>query len=140
MSGGQYLLGDYDTARDKFVVTQGGKFNHGASGPSGLHAPSATPDGNGGLIVIFNMNPGKPTSGWNQIMTLPWRLTVDGDVLQMEPAGDLSPLRQGHVSIGQTTLPANEELVLTDVLGDALELELYLDAGESPMVELNVLR
>ena len=140
MSGGQYLLGDYDTERDKFVVTQGGKFNHGASLPSGLHAPSATPDGNGGLIVIFNMNPGKPTSGWNQIMTLPWRLTVDGDDLQIEPAGDLSQLRQGHVSIGQTTLPANEELVLPDVTGDALELELELEAQTAPVVELNVLR
>ena len=33
MSGGQYLLGDYDTERQKFVVTAGGKFNFGASNP-----------------------------------------------------------------------------------------------------------
>jgi len=26
MSGGKYLLGDYDTGRDKFVVTNGGDF------------------------------------------------------------------------------------------------------------------
>jgi len=47
MSGGQYLLGDYDTERDKFVVTYGGKFNFGPSTPSGVHAPSAAPDGKG---------------------------------------------------------------------------------------------
>ena len=29
MSGGKYLLGDYDTERDKFVVTSGGDFNFG---------------------------------------------------------------------------------------------------------------
>ena len=29
MTGGQYLLGDYDKARDKFVVTDGGLFNFG---------------------------------------------------------------------------------------------------------------
>ena len=140
MSGGQYLLGDYDTARDKFVVTQGGKFNHGASTPSGLHAPSATPDGSGGLIVMFNMNPGKPTAGWNQIMTLPWRLTVDGDLVQMEPAGDLSPLRNDGTHVTGLELPANEELVLPGVSGDSLELELELDAQDAPVVELNVLR
>ena len=62
MSGGQYLLGDYATQREKFVVTHGAKFNFGASGPSGVHAPSATPDGEGGGIGIFNMKPGKPTT------------------------------------------------------------------------------
>src|SRR5690606_39865877 len=31
MSGGQYLLGDYDTDRDKFEVTHHGKFNFGAA-------------------------------------------------------------------------------------------------------------
>ncbi|MHC4074728.1 MAG: glycosyl hydrolase family 32 domain protein, partial [Planctomycetota bacterium] len=76
MSGGKYLLGDYDKKRDKFVVTAGGDFNFGPHAPAGVHAPSATPDGKGGVIVIFNMNPGKPTKGWNQIMTLPRRLTL----------------------------------------------------------------
>src|SRR5690606_25986283 len=40
MSGGQYLLGDYDTVRHKFNVTSGGKFNFGPATPSGVHAPS----------------------------------------------------------------------------------------------------
>ena len=139
-SGGQYLLGDYDTERDKFVATQGGKFNHGASIPSGVHAPSATPDGEGGLIAIFNMNPGKPTQGWDQIMTLPRRLTVDGDNVRIEPAGDLESLRTDPVEAGPFTLPANEEVVLDDVVGNALELEVEIDAQTAPMVELNVLR
>ena len=63
MSGGQYLIGHYDTERQqKLKVTAGGKFNMGPAGPSGVHAPSATPDGKD-VIVIFNMNPGKPTAG-----------------------------------------------------------------------------
>ena len=89
-SGGQYLLGDYDTERDKLVVTSHGLFNFGPSTPSGVHAPSATPDGEGGIIVIFNMNPGYPSEGWNQIMTLPRRLTLAGpDEVRIEPAGDV---------------------------------------------------
>ncbi len=141
MSGGQYLLGDYDKGRDKLVVTSGGLFNFGPSLPSGVHAPSATPDGKGGVIVIFNMNPGMPTEGWNQIMTLPRRLTLAGeDELRMEPAGDVESLRSDHRHIEAAALPANEELVLEGIEGNAMELELELDPKGAPMVELNVLR
>ena len=140
MSGGQYLLGDYDTERDKFIVTHGAKFNFGPYGPSGVHAPSASPDSEGGLVVIFNMNSGKPTDGWNQIMTLPRRLTVEGDDVFMEPAGDVESLRGDHVDIGPTVLPANEERVINAVRGNAVEISAEIDPGDTPMVELNVLR
>ena len=140
MSGGQYLLGDYDTDRDKFVVTHGAKFNFGPYGPSGVHAPSAVPDGEGGIIVIFNMNPGKPTKDWNQIMTLPRRLTVDGDTVFVEPAGDLKSLRGDLVRVDGQTLAANQEVVLDGVSGNAMEIVSEIDPKDAPMVELNVLR
>jgi beta-fructofuranosidase len=140
LSGGQYLLGDYDTGRDKFVVTHGAKFNFGPCRPAGVHAPSAAPDGSGGVIVIFNMNPGKPTDRWNQIMTLPRRLTVDGDRLFTEPAGDLESLRGEHIHVDPTLLPANQELVLGDVAGNALEIIAEIDAQNAASVDLNVLR
>jgi len=141
MSGGQYFLGDYDTARDKFVVTDHGKFNFGASSPAGLHAPSAAPDGNGGVIVIFNMNPGKPTKGWNQIMTLPRRLTLgDGETLLQEPAGNVESLRYNRQTVSSRTLPANEEVVLKNIRGNAMEIIAEINPKDAPMVELNVLR
>ena len=141
MSGGQYLLGDYDKARDKFVVTAAGLFNFGAAGPSGVHAPSATPDGEGGLIVIFNMNPGKPTQGWNQIMTLPRRLTlVSADEIGIEPTGDIESLRYDHQHVATTMLPANQEVVLDGIKGDAMELIAEIEPSDAPMLELNVLR
>ena len=142
MSGGQYLLGDYDMKRDKFVVTSAGLFNFGASTPSGVHAPSATPDGEGGVIIIHNMNPGLPSEGWNQIMSLPRRVTLAEyeDELKIEPAGDVESLRGEHVHIDDTVLPANEEVVLEGVSGNAMELIVEIDANDAPMVELNVLR
>ena len=140
-SGGQYLLGDYDTERDKLIVTSHGLFNFGPSTPSGVHAPSATPDGQGGIIVIFNMNPGYPSEGWDQIMTLPRRLTLAGeDEVRVAPAGDIESLRYDHERIEATELPANEEVVLDGIKGSALELILEVDAKDAPMVELNVLR
>ena len=141
MSGGQYLLGDYDRDRDKLVVTSHGLFNFGPSTPSGVHAPSATPDGQGGVIVIFNMNPGRPTQGWNQIMTLPRRLALAGyDELTMEPAGDIESLRYDHRHVGEMVLPANQEVVLEGIEGNAMELNIELDPRNAPMVEVNVLR
>ena len=47
--------------REKIAVSNGRKFNFGSSNPCGIPAPSATPDGEGGIIVLFNMNPGLPT-------------------------------------------------------------------------------
>jgi beta-fructofuranosidase len=141
MSGGKYLLGDYDKPRDKLVVTSGGDFNFGAATPAGVHAPSATPDGNGDVIVIFNMNPGKPTEGWNQIMTLPRRLTLIGqDQLAVAPAGDIESLRGQHRHFDTMTLPANEEIVLDGVSGTAMEIVAEIDTNGAPMVEMNVLR
>jgi beta-fructofuranosidase len=141
MSGGQYLLGDYDTKRDKFVVTSGGKYNHGAVGPAGVHAPSATPDGNGGVIIIFNMNPGRTTKGWNQIMSLPRKLTLsDRDILLQEPAGDIASLRYNNKHLGPMTLNANKEMVLPGISGNTMEIDAEIDPKNAQMVEINVLR
>lgn len=141
MSGGEYRLGHYDTERDKFVVTGGGRFNFGASTPGGVHAPSATPDGQGGVLVIFNMNAAKPTPGWDQIMSLPRRLTLgDREQLLMEPAGDIESLRQDPWRVEGMALPANREIVIGGVHGNAVEILVEIDPRNAPMVELNVLR
>lgn len=141
MSGAHYLLGDYDKARDKFVTTAGGRFTFGPFCPGGVHAPSAAPDGQGGVIAIFNINHAKPTPGWDQIMSLPRRLTLVGkNELGMEPAGDIASLRGARRHLGETLLPANQEVVLEGVQGNALEITAELDPRKSPLVEINVLR
>ena len=146
--GGKYLLGDYDTERDKFVVTDGGDFNFGAFGPSGVHAPSAYPDGDGSVVILFNMNPGIPSPkgalNWNQIMTLPRRLTLASDDplnnLYIAPAGDIESLRKEHVHVGPRTLPANTEVVFDEIRGNAMELEVVIDPKGANVIELDVLR
>ncbi len=141
MSGGQYLLGDYDTERDKFVTTNHGNFNFGPSGPSGVHAPSAAPDGEDGVIIIFNMNPGMATKGWNQIMSLPRRLTlISEDEIGIEPAGDIESLRYNHKHVEGMTLPANKEIKLKSIKGNAMEIYAEIDPKKASMIELNVLQ
>jgi beta-fructofuranosidase len=141
MSGGQYMLGDYDKEKDKFMVSSHSKFNFGASGPAGVHAPSAAPDGKGGVIIIFNMNPGKPTGEWNQIMSLARKLTLVGkDDLRQEPAGDIESLRGSKQSTGVMKLPANREVVLNNIKGNAMEISAEINLKNSQLLELNVLR
>jgi beta-fructofuranosidase len=140
-SGGQYLLGDYDPQRDKFFATGHGRFNFGPVSPGGVHAPSATPDGQGGLMAIFNMNLAIPARRSDGIMTLPRRLTLLGrDELGIEPAGDIESLRREQQHVGPTPLPANQEIVLPTIRGNALEIVAEIDAKSAPMVELNLLR
>jgi beta-fructofuranosidase len=141
MSGGQYLLGDYDKVNDKFLVSSHGKFNWGAVGPAGVHAPSATPDGKGGVILILNMNQGKPTGEWNHVMTLPRKLTLVGkDEIHQEPTGDIESLRYNKQSVGVTKLPANKEVVLKNIKGNAMEIVAEINPKKSQVIELNVLR
>lgn len=140
-SGGQYFLGDYDKLHDEFVATGHGKFNFGATGPSGVHAPSATTYGNDSVVIIFNMNPGKPTHGWNQVMTLPRTLTLTGnDTLNIHPAGDIASLRYNHQHINARPIPANKEIVLKNIKGNAMEIIAEIAVNDAPMFEINVLR
>ncbi len=156
MRGGRYLLGDYDQQRDKLVATDYGLFNFGSAWPGGVHAPSATPDGRGGIIAIFNVNWGLPLPGWTreereiqhfgcwegqQIMSLPRRLSLsEAGALQVEPAGDIESLRGRHQRLTDCMLRANRETVLDEIGGTAIELELRIDTAGAPMVALDVLR
>jgi len=141
MSGGKYLLGDDDTVRDKLVLTAGGDFNFGPVSPCGVHAPSATPDGKGGVVVLFNMNSGKPTPGWGHLMSLPRRLTLLGrDEIGVEPAGAIESLRGVGQQVSAMALPANQEVVLDGVQGSAMEIVAEIDPRGAPVVAMSVLR
>ena len=109
MSGGQYILGSYDIDNQKFSAEKHGLFNFGAAHPSGVHAPSAAPCEDGSVIVIFNMNKGKKCDGWDQIMTLPRKLSLNSSgCLEMTPAGDLQSLRDKHTHISHQSIQHND--------------------------------
>lgn len=143
-TGGKWLLGDLDKKRMKFVATDGGTFNHGASSPGGVHAPSAYPDGNGGINVIFNMNPGYPSKGWNQLMSLPRKITLAPDdpydPIRQEPTGNYASLRGKHQRIQNLTLPANEDVILENIEGNTMEFIAEIDPKSAQAIEIELLR
>ena len=139
--GSQYLLGDYDKLHHRFHPSAHGRFNFGPIGPGGVHAPSATPDGKGGVNVIFNINNGIPSQGWDQIMSLVRVLTLRPDsTLTIEPVPAVESLRFNHQHVDGTALPANREIVLEGIAGNALELAVEIQPQDAREISLNVLR
>ncbi len=138
-NGGQYFLGDY--AEHKFTPSSHGRFNHGRVAPGGVHAPSSASDGQGGVINILNINDARYSEHWDQIMSLPQRLTLGEDqLLRISPVEALAHLRHQQRHVDRTELPANQEIVLNQIRGNTLELELEIDPQEARWVQLNVLR
>jgi len=139
--GSQYLLGDYDKTSHRFHPFAHGRFNFGTIGPGGVHAPSATPDGKGGICVIHNVNEARPTAGWNHLMSLVRVLTLRKDkTLGIEPVAAIQSLRQNHASVGEETLPAGREIVLKNIAGNAMEIQAEIDPRDAKEVCLTVLR
>ncbi len=145
-TGGKWLLGDYDKERMKFKVTDGGDFNHGPSAPGGVHAPSVYPDPENpeDVICIFNMNPGYPSKGWNQLMSLPRRISLAPDdvwdPIRQEPAGDFASLRGKHERVKYLDLPANEDVILEKISGNTMEMIVEIDPKNAQAIELELLR
>ena len=79
-------------------------------------------------------------------MTLPRRLTllaIDGsDATRCASSRPATSSRcAASISTSRpTTLPANQEVVLEAIRGNAMEIVAEIDTGDAPMVELNVLR
>ena len=139
--GSQYLLGDYDKVHHRFRPFAHGRFNFGQLAHGGVHAPSATPDGKGGVYVIHNINEGRPTRGWNQIMSLVRLLTLREDnTLGIEPISAVESLRFDHKHVAATVLPGNREIALEGIEGNAMELAAEIDPKGAREVCINVLR
>lgn len=126
--GSQYLLGDYDSERHRFKPFAHGRFNFNQIRHGGVHAPTATPDGAGGIYVIHNINWGKPSDAWDQIMSLPRRLSLDASTrLIIEPVEALETLRTEHQQVKEQVIPANEDVILDKIVGREMELIIRID-------------
>ena len=95
------------TRLDKeFIALRGGYFNSGRQGSGSIHAPSAYPDGEGGVYCIYNVTEGRQQDGWSQIMSIPRRYTLgEANRLYISPAGDIESLRKQAVELNNIELP-----------------------------------
>ncbi len=139
--GGRYYTGKYDAQTHRFSPETHGRMNYGPWVTGSLHAPSATVDGFGNYIGIFNTHKGRDAEDTDETMTLPRRYWLSPDnSLRMSPAGAVESLRFGHSSIGAVEIPANGEISLDNVSGRAVELRARIEPGAAREVGLYVLR
>lgn len=97
-----------------------------------FYAPQSTCDRNGRRIVIGWVQEGRDiaaqvAAGWSGTMSLPRELRPGPDGwLRILPVTELEALRGAHVRVAPTDVAAGQSLVLEDVSGDALELDVLL--------------
>ena len=88
-----------------------------------------------------NINDGKPSYQWDQIMSLAQRFTLAKDhSIHIEPVESIKSLRSNYQHIGETILPSNQEIYLETIKGNTIELRVEIDPKESRWVRLNVLK
>ena len=88
------------------------------------------------------MNPAMPTQGWNQIMTLPRRLTLNenGNDVDVSVGGAVDSLRNGGTELLNLTIPVNEDFVLDSMQGNCYELAIEMEPQEHSAFVCDVLR
>jgi len=97
-----------------------------------FYAPQSTRDRAGRRIVIGWVQEGRDiatqvAAGWSGTMSLPRELRLGPDGwLRVRPVTELESLRGAWVRVGPADIQAAQPLVVEDVRGDALELEVLL--------------
>jgi beta-fructofuranosidase len=98
-----------------------------------FYAPQSFTDAQGRRIIFGWLHEGRGVeaqiaSGWSGAMSLPRILTLGPDEhVCMQPAPELEALRGEHIHIAGIHVPADQEVVLSDVAGDMLELLVELE-------------
>ena len=150
-TGPSWVVGTYDTERQKLVVENGGRLGAGLAGAGGTHAPSAFPDGNGNVNLIINMSTARASTYrgsliMGHVMTLPIKLSLIDKAnlgkncwLGFEPVEQVKEMREERLDeITEMKLPKAKEIMLDTISGNAIEIEAEIELNRS--VELSVLR
>ena len=139
-TGPHCLLGTYDKILHKFYPEKHMRFNFGPIGCSSYQAPCTTPDGKGGLYLIYNTTDANLTLTRQGCMTVMHHVIVNKKgYLNIEPVEALNSLHTSHFSCHSLNLAAFRETIL-DVNGNALDIHLTLDLTSARGLTLRVLR
>ena len=138
-TGPHCLLGTYDKVLHKFYPDKHTRFNFGPIGCSSYQAPCLTPDGKGGLYLIYNTTDANLTLTRQGAMTVMHHVTLDEEEnVHIEPVEQLDSLHVSHYE-SECRLKAFEETVLQPQ-GKELDIKLDICLTDARAVTLSVLR
>lgn len=137
--GAQYYIGRYED--EHFLPEKHGRMNW----TGGQLLASLTMQDDRGRRVFFGwVNEARSqakyrAAGWAGVMTLPRLLSLaDDNTMRIEPAPELESLRSNHRTRKAFTLDAEHDVLLEEVRGDCMELQLDLTPGDARQVGLAV--
>jgi Beta-fructosidases (levanase/invertase) len=136
MNGARYTIGRFDKNLLKFIPITGGQINT-VSQTGGYMAPAAWPcgDGSGDAYALYIMHGVRGP----ELMSIPHRIhEAGGDVVEVTPACDYSPIKSGHVKAGDIAVADGGEVVLDGFSGVSAELDITIayERGASPEVRV----
>lgn len=141
MLGARYFVGDWEDGR--FTPQSHGRMNW----PGGcFFAPETLVDSQGRRIVwawCLDERPAvmRVSGGWSGVMSLPRVLGFDEQGrMTIEPVEELERLRINPIEMERVEVPAAGEVVLSEVAGDSLELQIEFPANLSAPVAVDVRR
>ena len=139
-SGPYAFIGDLDPITHRFKPDRLHRFNFGPVGCSSYQAPCATPDGNGGVYVIFNTKDAHPGLERKGAMSLMYHMTLGDDgKLRIKPVETIASLHGECFASSDIKLTAFEERKL-DASGKALDIRMRLRRGSARCVRIEVLK
>jgi beta-fructofuranosidase len=140
-SGPHCYLGNYDKITHKFSPDKHIRFNFGPVGCSSYQAPCTTPDGNGGLYLIYNTKDANLTLQRQGCMTIVQHVTLDkNENLCFNPVEGINSLHSTHhINISNLKLaPFNESPI--DISGKELDIRLQFKLTDARCLNIKVLQ
>ena len=139
-SGAYATLGDYDRVTHRFTPHKMHRFNFGQVGVSSYQAPSAMPDGKGGVYFLLNTKDSHPKLTRFGLMSLMYHMTLDEEgEIRIAPAENINTLRGKRYEVKDLVLPPFQEVVL-EKRGKAIEMRCQFDRGNARAIRLRVFR
>lgn len=139
-SGAYATIGDYDRSTHHFTPQRTHQFNHGPVGCSSYQAPSAMPDGKGGVYFILNTKDSYHGMARYGMMSLMYHMSLDEEgEMRITPVKSIDMLHGGKYEKDEILLPPFQEVVL-EKEGKAVDIHCRFDGGSARAIRLRVFR
>ncbi len=130
----EWFTGHFDVGAGRFQARRHGLLDYSEA----FYAPHSARDATDRQI-LFGWVRGFPEGrGWNGCLSLPRVLRVEGGVLQQQLAPEVALLRTGRKRLRNQQF--ERELVVPDLQGETLDLEVTLERERASAVGLRLLR
>lgn len=139
-SGPFAFIGDLDPITHRFTPDRMHRFNFGPVGCASYQAPCATPDGKGGIYLIFNTKDANAHLERKGAMSMMYHVTLgEDDQLRIRPVEAVASLHGECCEVGSMHLRAFQE-ELMPIRGRALDIQMQIARAGARAVRISVLQ